>query len=60
MLEETGLPYEPHRVSFDTGDLQHDQIHGNLTAANLRALLSDPDFVNAISTVGGFRLSPKR
>ena len=20
MLEETGLPYEPHRVSFDTND----------------------------------------
>jgi len=46
-------------ITYDTGDFQHDQIRGGLTAANLRALFSDPDFVNAIDTSSGFRLSPK-
>jgi GST-like protein len=27
MLEETGLPYEPHRVSFDTGDQHSPEFH---------------------------------
>jgi hypothetical protein len=47
-------------VQFDDSDTQSDEIKGTLSAANLRALLSDPDFVNAISMDQGFRLSPKR
>jgi GST-like protein len=27
MLEETGLPYEPHRVNFDTGDQHSPEFH---------------------------------
>ncbi|HVY99410.1 MAG TPA: hypothetical protein VHA35_07920 [Dongiaceae bacterium] len=46
-------------VSYDTSDLRADRIQGNLDAANLRALFSDPDFVKAIETQDGFRLSPK-
>jgi len=45
-------------VTFGSGDLPHDQINGNLTAANLRALFSDPDFFGALRMDSGFRLSP--
>ncbi len=45
-------------VSFGSGDLVHDQIKGSLTAANLRALFSDPDFAGALQVERGFRLSP--
>ena len=46
-------------VKFDDSDMHNDEIRGSLTAANLRALFSDPDFVNALSMDQGFRLSPK-
>jgi hypothetical protein len=36
----------------------HDEIKGSLTAANLRALFSDPDFTGALAMERGFRLSP--
>jgi hypothetical protein len=42
-------------VDFDDA---HDEIKGSLTAANLRALFSDPDFTAALTTERGFRLSP--
>jgi hypothetical protein len=46
-------------VKFDDSDMRNDEIKGILTAANLRALFSDPDFVNGLSMRDGFRLSPK-
>src|SRR5579872_5768431 len=42
MLEETGLPYEPHRVSFDT----HDQLSPeflSLNPNNKIPAIIDPD-----------------
>ena len=36
----------------------HDEIKGSLSAANLRALFSDPDFTGALTMERGFRLSP--
>jgi len=47
-------------VSYDSSDIKADRIEGNLTAANLRALFADPDFVNRMETASGFRLTPKR
>jgi hypothetical protein len=58
-LRDTLMRHGASSVVFDTADVRHDEIHGTLSAANLRALLSDPDFVNAIDTSQGFRLSPK-
>ncbi len=46
-------------VSYDSSDIKADRIAGALNAANLRALFSDPDFVNAVETTDGFRLTPK-
>jgi hypothetical protein len=46
-------------VTFGTGDIETNEIQGSLTAANLRALFSDPDFTRALETSRGFRLSPK-
>lgn len=46
-------------VSYDSSDIKADRIAGTLSAANLRALFSDPDFVNAVQTQPGFRLTPK-
>ena len=46
-------------VAYGTGDIETNEIKGNLTAANLRALFSDPDFTRALETSRGFRLSPK-
>ena len=46
-------------VSYDASDIKADRIQGTLSAANLRALFSDPDFVNAVETKDGFRLTPK-
>jgi hypothetical protein len=46
-------------VTFGTGDIELNEIKGSLTAANLRALFSDPDFTRALETSKGFRLSPK-
>jgi|AraplaMF_Col_mMF_1032025.scaffolds.fasta_scaffold00012_217 hypothetical protein len=43
--------------AVDFGDA-HDEIKGSLTAANLRALFSDPDFAGALTMERGFRLSP--
>ena len=43
--------------AVDFGDA-HDEIEGSLTAANLRALFSDPDFAAALTMERGFRLSP--
>lgn len=45
-------------VDFGTGDLVRNEIKGKLTAANLRALFSDPDFTRALEMEHGFRLSP--
>jgi hypothetical protein len=47
-----------HGASAVAFDDAHDEIKGSLTAANLRALFSDPDFTGAIETENGFRLSP--
>lgn len=46
-------------VKFDQSQHPDDAIAGQLTAANLRALFSDRDFLNALEDAGGFRLSPK-
>jgi hypothetical protein len=46
-------------VAFDSSEMQADRVSGHLTAANLRALFSDPDFVNGLSIGHGFRVSPK-
>jgi hypothetical protein len=46
-------------VKFDDSDMHNDEVKGSLSAANLRALFSDPDFVNALTMDQGFRLSPK-
>jgi hypothetical protein len=45
-------------VSFGNGGNAHNQIKGSLTAANLRALFSDPDFSGTLTMESGFRLSP--
>jgi len=45
-------------VDFGTDDLVQNRIKGSLTAANLRALFSDPDFTRALEMEHGFRLSP--
>jgi hypothetical protein len=45
-------------VDFGNGNFVHDEIKGSLTAANLRALFSDPDFTGALEMEQGFRLSP--
>jgi len=45
-------------VSFGADHNAQNQIKGSLTAANLRALFSDPDFSSALAMEGGFRLSP--
>jgi GST-like protein len=42
MLEETGLPYEPHLVSFDTGD-QHTPEFLSLSANNKIPAILDPN-----------------
>ena len=41
LLEETGLPYEPHRVSFDTGDQRSPEFHSINPNDKIPALL-DP------------------
>ncbi len=48
-----------HGASAVDFDDAHDEIKGSLTAANLRALFSDPDFAGALTMEHGFRLSPK-
>jgi hypothetical protein len=47
-------------VTFGDGNVELNEIKGSLTAANLRALFSDPDFTRALETSRGFRLSPKQ
>lgn len=42
MLEETGLPYEPHRVSFDTNDQQSPEFL-SLNPNNKIPAIIDPD-----------------
>jgi hypothetical protein len=46
-----------HGASAVAFDDAHDEIKGSLTAANLRALFSDPDFAGALTMERGFRLS---
>ena len=46
-----------HGASTVAFDDTHDEIKGSLTAANLRALFSDPDFAGALKMDSGFRLS---
>lgn len=58
-LREALLRHGAQSVDFDDSDLQHDEIKGSLTAANLRALFSDADFTGALEDASGFRLSPK-
>jgi hypothetical protein len=58
-LREALMRHGTRAVAFDSSDLQHDEIQGSLTAANLRALFSDPDFSRALEDAPGFRLSPK-
>jgi hypothetical protein len=58
-LQDALMRHGATGVTFDSGDLQHDEIKGAPSAANLRALFSDPDFVNALDKSTGFRLSPK-
>jgi GSH-dependent disulfide-bond oxidoreductase len=42
MLEETGLPYEPHRVSFDTGDQKSPEFRSVNPNAKIPAII-DPN-----------------
>jgi GST-like protein len=42
MLEETGLPYEPHLVSFDTHDQMSPEF-GSLNPYNKIPAIIDPD-----------------
>ena len=42
MLEETGLPYEAHRVSFDTGDQQSPEFRSLNPNGKIPAII-DPD-----------------
>ncbi|CAB3747229.1 glutathione S-transferase C-terminal domain-containing protein [Paraburkholderia humisilvae] len=42
MLEETGLPYEPHRVSFDTGDQKSLEFRSLNPYAKIPAII-DPN-----------------
>jgi GST-like protein len=42
MLEETGLPYEPHRVSFDTNDQRSPEFRSLNPYGKIPAIL-DPD-----------------
>lgn len=58
LLRDALLRHGARAVDFGTGDLQHDHIKGALSAANLRALFSDPDFTRAVEASHGFRLSP--
>jgi hypothetical protein len=49
-------------ISFEDVKLAHttdDMIHGPLTAPQLRALFTDPDFVSAMETSVSFDLTPK-
>jgi hypothetical protein len=46
-----------HGASAVAFDDAHDEIKGSLTAANLRALFSDPDFAGALAMERVFRLS---
>jgi hypothetical protein len=55
-LREALTRHGASSVDFDDA---HDEIKGSLTAANLRALFSDPDFAGALHMERGFRLSPK-
>jgi hypothetical protein len=58
ILREALLRHGGQAVDYGNGSLRHDHIRGQLSAANLRALFSDPDFAQAIETPRGFRLSP--
>jgi len=58
ILKEALMRHGATDVRFDQSELQHDEFHGQLSAANLRMLFSDHDFLKAIDTEKGFRLSP--
>lgn len=58
-LRDALMRHGARGVTFGTGDIEINEIQGSLTAANLRALFSDPDFTQALETSKGFRLSPK-
>jgi len=55
VLRAALMRHGANAVDFDDA---HDEIKGGLTAANLRALFSDPDFAAALTMERGFRLSP--
>ena len=58
-LRDALMRHGAKAVTFGTDDIESNEIKGSLTAANLRALFSDPDFTRALDTSRGFRLSPK-
>ena len=59
-LRDALMRHGAEAVNYDTGTYEETHIKGRLTAANLRALFSDPDFTQALdSAKAGFRLSPK-
>ena len=46
-------------VEYSSGTYEETHMTGRLTAANLRALFSDGDFIHGLESEHGFRLSPK-
>jgi hypothetical protein len=56
VLRDALMRHGASAVDFDDA---HDEIKGRLSAANLRALFSDPDFTSAVTTERGFRLSAR-
>jgi len=58
-LHDALMRHGARAVTFGTGDIELNEIKGSFSAANLRALFSDPDFTEALETGRGFRLSPK-
>jgi hypothetical protein len=58
-LRDALMRHGAQDVTYSSGNYEETHIKGSLSAANLRALFSDPDFAGALATTGGFRLSPK-
>jgi hypothetical protein len=56
-LKEVLFRHGATAVVFEAGDAPHDEIKGALTAANLRALFTDPEFLAAVDSGALFRLS---
>jgi len=59
-LHDALMRHGAEAVAYDTGTYEETHVKGRLSAANLRALFADPDFLQAVDTSkAGFRLSPK-